>query len=69
MSNQTTIEQRLSLLEQTVIKLQNQINQNSQPDNWLEQVIGSISDEAAFLEALEYGKLARYEDQSEEETN
>ncbi len=48
-------------MEQTVIKLPNQINQNSQPDHWLEQVIGSISDEGAFLEALEYGKLARYE--------
>ncbi|MBL1208701.1 transferase hexapeptide repeat containing protein [Geminocystis sp. GBBB08] len=69
MSDQTNIEQRLSTLEQTVLNLQNQINKNTKSDDWLENVIGSISDEETFLEALEYGKLFRQEKMSFEEIN
>ncbi|MGK7902510.1 MAG: hypothetical protein AB4352_14050 [Hormoscilla sp.] len=36
--------------------------------NWLENVIGSVSDEQTFLEALEYGKSLRYADRPTEET-
>jgi hypothetical protein len=36
----------------------------SQPssDNWLDRLIGSISDNSAFLEALEYGRTFRQSD-------
>ncbi|HBE47848.1 MAG TPA: transferase hexapeptide repeat containing protein, partial [Cyanobacteria bacterium UBA11369] len=30
--------------------------------NWLDKLIGSISDESAFLEALEYGRAFRQAD-------
>ncbi len=31
-------------------------------DNWLDRLIGSISDDSAFLEALEYGRAFRQSD-------
>jgi hypothetical protein len=60
MSNETALEQRLTDLEQVVAVLQRQVNaqqnvgyqlqpQGKQPQNWLEKLIGSISDEAAFF--------------------
>ena len=51
-----TIEQRLITLEQAVSELQRKINSKPISENWLQKLIGSISDEAAFLEALEYGR-------------
>jgi predicted RNase H-like HicB family nuclease len=63
MSNQTTIEQRLTTLEKTVDQLQNQLKNQTNSDNWLQQLIGSISDEELFGEALEYGRAFRQADQ------
>lgn len=60
MLNETTIEQRLVTLEQAVADLQSKSPITS--ENWLEKFIGSISDEAAFLEALEYGRAFRQAD-------
>ncbi|QSJ20120.1 hypothetical protein JYQ62_16230 [Nostoc sp. UHCC 0702] len=60
--NDLTIEQRLATLEQTVAELKRQINDAPASNNWLEKVIGSISDESAFLEALEYGRSLRQAD-------
>jgi hypothetical protein len=59
MSKSTTIEQRLTNLEQVVFELQNKIDNSDSCENWLERMVGSISDDAAFLEALEYGKIFR----------
>jgi hypothetical protein len=61
MLNETIVEQRLITLEQAVSDLQKQVARP--PGNWLTQLIGSISDEAAFLEALEYGRAFRQADQ------
>lgn len=61
MSKKATIEQRLTILEEAVINIQNQIKSNPKSDNWLDNVIGSISDEETFLEALEYGQKFRQE--------
>ncbi|CBN57041.1 hypothetical protein [Kamptonema sp. PCC 6506] len=60
MLNETTIEQRLVTLEQAVADLQSKSQSTS--ENWLEKFTGSISDEAAFLEALEYGRAFRQAD-------
>lgn len=60
--NNLTIEQRLATLEQTVAELKLQINDASNSSNWLQKVIGSISDESAFIEALEYGRSLRQAD-------
>ncbi len=70
MLDETTIEQRLISLERTVAELQSLL-QVTQPtpvaSNWLEKVTGSISDEQAFLEVLEYGRSFRQEDKPTDE--
>ena len=47
------------MLEQMVFDLQRKINKWSKSENCLQKLIGSISDEAAFMEALEYGRTFR----------
>jgi hypothetical protein len=68
MLDETILEQRLVTLEQAVSDLQRKVE--SQPsENWLKKLIGSISDEAAFLEALEYGRAFRQADKPIDEDN
>ena len=62
MLDETTIEQRLLNLERTVVELQRLLKVTPTASNWLEKVTGSISDEQAFLEVLEYGKSFRQAD-------
>ncbi|MBO3459574.1 transferase hexapeptide repeat containing protein [Aetokthonos hydrillicola Thurmond2011] len=66
MLDETVIEQRLTTLEQAVSDLQRRA-ENKPSENWLEQLIGSISDEAALLEALEYGRAFRQADKPTDE--
>jgi hypothetical protein len=61
MLDETVLENRLSSLEKAVSALQSQAKEKSS-ENWLEKLIGSISDEEAFLEALEYGRAFRQSD-------
>ncbi|MEY2983952.1 MAG: hypothetical protein RLZZ568_569 [Cyanobacteriota bacterium] len=63
MLDQTTFAQRLTTLEQTVLDLQRKVNNQPNSENWLETLIGSISDESAFSEALDYGRRFRQIDQ------
>lgn len=63
MLDTATLEQRLMNLEQVVFDLQHRFDNKPSSDNWLEQLIGSISDDAAFMEALEYGRAFRGSDQ------
>ncbi len=62
MLDETTFEQRFVILEQAVSDLQCKYESKPTSENWLEKLIGSISDEAAFLEALEYGRAFRQAD-------
>jgi hypothetical protein len=62
MLDTATLEQRLSNLEQVVFDLQHRFDNNPSSDNWLDRLIGSISDDSAFLEALEYGRAFRQSD-------
>ncbi len=59
MLNEAAIEQRLATLEKTVSDLQLKV-QSESSEHWLEMLIGSISDEVAFLEAIEYGRAFRH---------
>ncbi len=68
MLDEVTLEKRLNNLEETVYKLKNQFEHQSNSDNWLQQLIGSISDEELFEEVLEYGRAFRQSDQQTEET-
>ena len=57
-----TLEQRLITLEKIVLDLQHKVDSKPNSDNWIEKLIGSISDDSAFLEALEYGRAFRQSD-------
>ena len=62
MLDTATLERRLITLEQVVFDLQHKFDSKPSSDNWLERLIGSISDDSAFLEALEYGRAFRQSD-------
>jgi hypothetical protein len=62
MLDEAHLEQRLAALERAVADLQGRLAGGPPPDNWLERVTGSISDEPAFLEALELGRSIRQAD-------
>ncbi len=62
MLNETTIEHRLATLEEEVANLKQKDTNKSTSANWMDKLIGSISDETAFLEALEYGRSFRQSD-------
>ena len=62
MLNETALEQRLVTLEAAVSDLQHKLEEKPTSTNWLEKLTGSISDEAAFREALEYGRAFRQAD-------
>jgi hypothetical protein len=62
MLDDTVIEQRLSALERAVADLQCRLQGAHADDNWLDKITGSISDETAFLEALELGRAFRQAD-------
>ncbi|MEA5599217.1 transferase hexapeptide repeat containing protein [Rivularia sp. UHCC 0363] len=68
MLDEATIEERLVNLERTVA-IQNRLSAIPSSNNWLDEVAGSISDEQAFLEVLEYGKLERYADKPVDSSN
>lgn len=69
MLNETILEKRLVTLEQTVADLQHQLAGKPTSENWLDKLVGSISDEVAFVEALEYGRLARQSDRPVDESD
>lgn len=67
MLDEATLERRLAILEQEVADLKRKSNSNSISGNWLDKLIGSISDESAFLKALEYGRTFRDTDKPMDE--
>ncbi len=69
MLDTATLERRLTTLEQLVFDLQHKSDSKPTADNWLESLIGSVSDDAAFLEALEYGRDFRQSDKPIDDTS
>lgn len=67
MLDEAILERRLSIIEQEVADLKRKSEINSISRNWLDRLIGSISDESAFLEALEYGRAFRQADKANDE--
>ncbi len=67
MPDQPTVEQRLAALERAVADLQHQLTIPAAPANWLEKVIGSVTDDEAFAKALEYGRTFRAADRPPDE--
>jgi hypothetical protein len=64
MLDEITLEKRLVTLEQAIKELQDKLESSATSPNWLEKLTGSISDEEAFLQALEYGRAFRQAHQS-----
>jgi hypothetical protein len=69
MLNEATLEKRLATLERTVSDLQHKLESKPPSEDWVDKLVGSVSDEAAFLEALDYGRLARQADKPLDESN
>ena len=69
MLDTATLEQRLIILEQVVLNLQHKFESKPSSDNWLERLLGSISDDSAFIEALEYGRAFRQSDKPVDDTD
>ncbi|PSB04339.1 transferase hexapeptide repeat containing protein [Merismopedia glauca] len=69
MLDEMTLERRLVTLEQKVSQIQQKIESKDTSENWLHKMIGSISDEAAFTEALEYGRIFRQADKPIDEAS
>jgi hypothetical protein len=68
MLSEITIERRLTTLEQTVSDLQRKVDGKPVTESWLQKLAGSISDEAVFGEALEYGQAFRQSDRPIDES-
>ena len=67
MSVDSTIEGRLAAVEQAVRELQQTVEAKRKVDpNWLARLTGSMADEPAFLEVIEYGKAFRHADRPPE---
>ena len=67
MLDEALLERRLKIIEQEIADLKRKSERNSIAGNWLDKLIGSISDESAFLEALEYGRAFRQADKPNDE--
>ncbi len=64
---EVTLEQRMTVLEQTVRELQDAMNTRKPTADWLERVIGSMKDEPAFDEVLAHGRAIRTADRPAED--
>lgn len=67
-SNQSILEERVTVLERMVADLKQKVDRPA-AKNWLDKVVGSISDDEAFLKALEYGRELRRADVPTDETD
>ncbi len=67
MLDEAILERRLATIEQEVANLKRTSETNSLSGNWLDKLIGSISDKSAFQEALEYGREFRQADKPNDE--
>jgi len=63
---EATLEQRMTVLEQTVRDLQQALDARQPAADWLDRVIGSMKDEPAFDEVLTHGRAIRQADQPAE---
>jgi hypothetical protein len=67
MTESAILERRLEVVEHAVADLRRRLGEAPRLGNWREKVAGSISDEQAFLEALEFGRSFRHADRPADE--
>jgi hypothetical protein len=63
MTTNTSLEERLAVVEAAIAQLQKQVA-TPQPTNWLQQVTGSFKDEPAFEDVIAYSRAIRQGDES-----
>ena len=59
-----SLEDRLAAVERAVAEIQQRLN--STGSNWIQRVTGSLKDEPAFEQVLEYGRAFRHADRPAE---
>ncbi len=69
MSSETILEQRLEAVERAIIDLRSRLAGGPASSNWLDEVTGSVTDEAAFREVLEIGRAFRSADRPVDDTD
>ncbi len=62
MPNEAIFEQRLAAVESAIGEIQRLLASRAPQPNWLDRVTGSMKDEPAFAEVLEYGRAIRQAD-------
>jgi hypothetical protein len=67
MSQASTLEERVSHVEQDLAQLRSQVERLRSKGNWIEQITGTFKDDAEFDEILRLGREARRADQSDAE--
>ena len=63
----TSLDERLAIVEAAIAELQKQVA-SYQQGSWLQNITGSFKDEPAFDEVLAYGRAIRQGDESLLET-
>jgi len=69
MPTETSIEQRLTAVEQAVSELQQRLAHLPVATNWVTRIAGSFKDELAFEEVLAWGRAIRAADRPPEEAD
>ena len=67
MPTETSVEQRLTAIEQAVSELQQRLAHIPVATNWVARITGSFKDEPAFEEVLALGRAIRAADRPPEE--
>jgi len=68
MLNEAQIEQRLRAVENAISELRQYSFVRPPAADWLEQISGSLKDDPAFEQVLEYGRQMRHADRPPDET-
>lgn len=69
MADKAALENRVEELERIVADLREKSEEKTSSKGWMKKLIGSVSNESAFLEALEYGRAYRQADKPVEESD
>ena len=69
MSTETSVEQRLTAVEQAVNELQQRLAHLPVATNWVVRITGSFKDEPAFEEVLALGRAIHAADRPPEEAD
>jgi hypothetical protein len=62
MAAEMTLEERVAALEEAVAALQQRLAGGPVAPDWLDKVVGSVTDDEVFAEILEYGRAFREAD-------